>query len=67
MWTTSRFFDLVVGNRRFIGEPIFISKGDKEDDGYLLVVEYAVSITKMLPCDFRSKTDRRSGSDHSKA
>ncbi|GFP80922.1 carotenoid cleavage dioxygenase 7 chloroplastic [Phtheirospermum japonicum] len=33
------------GKRRFIGEPIFIAKGDKkdEDDGYLLVVEYAVS------------------------
>ncbi|KAL7121040.1 hypothetical protein ACP275_02G159000 [Erythranthe tilingii] len=32
------------GKRRFIGEPIFISKGTKaEDDGYLLVVEYAVS------------------------
>ncbi|KAL3814979.1 hypothetical protein ACJIZ3_016247 [Penstemon smallii] len=35
-WSTSR--------RRFIGEPIFISKDNKdEDDGYLLVVEYAVS------------------------
>ncbi|KAL3649422.1 Carotenoid cleavage dioxygenase 7, chloroplastic [Castilleja foliolosa] len=33
------------GGQRFIGEPIFITKGDKkgEDDGYLLVVEYAVS------------------------
>ncbi|KAK6162583.1 hypothetical protein DH2020_002424 [Rehmannia glutinosa] len=32
------------GRRRFIGEPIFISKNGKgEDDGYLLVVEYAVS------------------------
>ncbi|KAI3444756.1 hypothetical protein Pfo_001421 [Paulownia fortunei] len=32
------------GRRRFIGEPIFIQKGKKrEDDGYLLVVEYAVS------------------------
>ncbi|KAK4414629.1 Carotenoid cleavage dioxygenase 7, chloroplastic [Sesamum alatum] len=32
------------GRRRFIGEPIFIPKGNKgEDDGYLLVVEYAVS------------------------
>lgn len=28
-----------VGRRRFIGEPIFIPKGDEEDDGYLLVVE----------------------------
>ncbi|KAK6162591.1 hypothetical protein DH2020_002432 [Rehmannia glutinosa] len=32
------------GRRRFIGESIFISKNGKgEDDGYLLVVEYAVS------------------------
>ncbi|KAK4411224.1 Carotenoid cleavage dioxygenase 7, chloroplastic [Sesamum angolense] len=33
------------GRRRFIGEPIYIPKGSKgeEDDGYLLVVEYAVS------------------------
>ncbi|CAN4125911.1 unnamed protein product [Withania somnifera] len=31
------------GRRRFIGEPVFIPKGTKEDDGYLLVVEYAVS------------------------
>ncbi|KAL6495368.1 Carotenoid cleavage dioxygenase 7, chloroplastic [Orobanche gracilis] len=32
--------------RRFIGEPIFIAKDDRgedEDDGYLLVIEYAVS------------------------
>ncbi|PIA34538.1 hypothetical protein AQUCO_03700073v1 [Aquilegia coerulea] len=35
-----------VGSRRFIGEPIFIAKGDTEDDGYLLVVEYAVSIQR---------------------
>ena len=28
-----------VGHRRFISEPIFIPKGDEEDDGYLLVVE----------------------------
>ncbi|CAI9786030.1 unnamed protein product [Fraxinus pennsylvanica] len=34
-WSTRR--------RRFIGEPVFISKGREEDDGYLLVVEYAVS------------------------
>ncbi|KAK9068239.1 hypothetical protein SSX86_012350 [Deinandra increscens subsp. villosa] len=32
-----------VGARRFIGEPIFVAKGSDEDDGYLLVVEYAVS------------------------
>ncbi|CAI9277888.1 unnamed protein product [Lactuca saligna] len=35
-----------VGTRRFIGEPIFISNGSNEDDGYLLVVEYAVSEQK---------------------
>lgn len=27
------------GRRRFIGEPVFIPRGTKEDDGYLLVVE----------------------------
>lgn len=27
------------GSRRFIGEPVFVSKGAEEDDGYLLVVE----------------------------
>ena len=27
------------GSKKFIGEPIFIPKGDEEDDGYLLVVE----------------------------
>ncbi|KAI3693236.1 hypothetical protein L6452_33068 [Arctium lappa] len=32
-----------VSARRFIGEPIFVSNGSEEDDGYLLVVEYAVS------------------------
>nr|GMD29799.1 carotenoid cleavage dioxygenase 7, chloroplastic [Ipomoea batatas] len=33
------------GRRRFIGEPVFVPKGTKhdEDDGYLLVVEYAVA------------------------
>ncbi|KAL7609509.1 hypothetical protein Lser_V15G14171 [Lactuca serriola] len=35
-----------VGTRRFIGEPMFVSKGSDEDDGYLLVVEYAVSEQK---------------------
>nr|CAD1844896.1 unnamed protein product [Ananas comosus var. bracteatus] len=30
-------------SRSFIGEPIFIQRGVKEDDGYVLVVEYAVS------------------------
>ncbi|CAA2954240.1 carotenoid cleavage dioxygenase 7, chloroplastic [Olea europaea subsp. europaea] len=34
-WSTRR--------RRFIDEPIFIPKGGEEDDGYLFVVEYAVS------------------------
>ncbi|XP_010264426.2 PREDICTED: carotenoid cleavage dioxygenase 7, chloroplastic [Nelumbo nucifera] len=35
-----------VGSRRFIGEPIFVPKGNEEDDGYVLVVEYAVSIQR---------------------
>ncbi|KAJ6344431.1 hypothetical protein OIU76_006033 [Salix suchowensis] len=35
-----------VGARRFIGEPIFVSNGGEEDDGYLLVVEYAVAIQR---------------------
>ncbi|KAK6918624.1 Carotenoid oxygenase [Dillenia turbinata] len=35
-----------VGSRRFIGEPIFVPKGAEEDDGYLLVVEYAVAIQR---------------------
>ncbi|XP_051138318.1 carotenoid cleavage dioxygenase 7, chloroplastic [Andrographis paniculata] len=38
------------GRRRFIGEPIFIPKcghhSREEDDGYLLVVEYAVAIQR---------------------
>ncbi|PKI56630.1 hypothetical protein CRG98_023013 [Punica granatum] len=37
------------GNRRFIGEPIFVPKetaGEGEDEGYILVVEYAVSIQR---------------------
>ncbi|XP_068650744.1 carotenoid cleavage dioxygenase 7, chloroplastic [Aristolochia californica] len=37
-WTTRR--------RRFVGEPIFVPKGTDEDDGYLLLVEYAVSIQR---------------------
>ncbi|GMH00628.1 hypothetical protein Nepgr_002467 [Nepenthes gracilis] len=33
------------GRRRFVGEPMFVPKGcAAEDDGYLLVVEYAVSL-----------------------
>ncbi|KAH7687607.1 9-cis-beta-carotene 9'10'-cleaving dioxygenase protein, partial [Dioscorea alata] len=32
------------GNRRFIGEPTFVSRGGtEEDDGYILVAEYEVS------------------------
>ncbi|EHA8589153.1 carotenoid cleavage dioxygenase 7, chloroplastic [Cocos nucifera] len=31
------------GRREFIGEPIFVPRGTKEDDGYILVVEYAVA------------------------
>jgi 9-cis-beta-carotene 9',10'-cleaving dioxygenase len=40
-----------VGSRRFIGEPIFVAKGDEEDDGYLLVVEVsnAFIIIYILP------------------
>ncbi|XVF22822.1 hypothetical protein REPUB_Repub12eG0204000 [Reevesia pubescens] len=34
------------GARRFIGEPIFVPSGTEEDDGYILVVEYAVSIQR---------------------
>ncbi|KAH0456259.1 hypothetical protein IEQ34_014166 [Dendrobium chrysotoxum] len=34
-------------NRRFIGEPMFISKGTKyEEDGYIIVIEYAISKQK---------------------
>ncbi|KAE9445908.1 hypothetical protein C3L33_22186, partial [Rhododendron williamsianum] len=33
-----------VGTRRFVGEPIFVpGSGTQEDDGYILVVEYAVA------------------------
>ncbi|CAK7347820.1 unnamed protein product [Dovyalis caffra] len=35
-----------VGARRFVGEPIFVPQGSEEDDGYLLVVEYAVAIQR---------------------
>ncbi|KAI3504299.1 hypothetical protein L1887_32868 [Cichorium endivia] len=35
-----------VDSRKFIGEPMFVSKGSEEDDGYILVVEYAVSEQK---------------------
>ncbi|KAA8515887.1 hypothetical protein F0562_019066 [Nyssa sinensis] len=44
------------GSRRFIGEPIFIPKGsEEEDDGYLLVVEYAVSIQRCYLVVLNSK------------
>ncbi|KAI3876139.1 hypothetical protein MKW98_029091 [Papaver atlanticum] len=35
-----------VGSRRFIGEPVFVPKGTDEEDGYLVVIEYAVSVQK---------------------
>ncbi|PRQ57426.1 putative oxidoreductase [Rosa chinensis] len=35
-----------VGSRRFIGEPTFIAKGSEEDEGYILVVEYAVAVQR---------------------
>ncbi|KDP28848.1 hypothetical protein JCGZ_14619 [Jatropha curcas] len=35
-----------VGARRFIGEPVFVPKKGEEDDGYLLIVEYAVAIQR---------------------
>ncbi|XP_054785280.1 carotenoid cleavage dioxygenase 7, chloroplastic [Prosopis cineraria] len=40
-----------VGTRRFVGEPIFVPKtcdddDDREDNGYLLVVEYAVAMQR---------------------
>ncbi|XP_028753454.1 carotenoid cleavage dioxygenase 7, chloroplastic-like [Neltuma alba] len=38
-----------VGSRRFVGEPIFVPKttcAEEEDDGYLLVVEYAVAMQR---------------------
>ncbi|XP_050387042.1 carotenoid cleavage dioxygenase 7, chloroplastic [Argentina anserina] len=35
-----------VGSRRFIGEPTFIAKGSDEDEGYILVVEYAVAVQR---------------------
>ncbi|KAL7203809.1 hypothetical protein ACSBR2_016959 [Camellia fascicularis] len=46
-----------VGSRRFIGEPIFVPKGtqEEEDDGYILVVEYAVSTQRCYLVVLRSK------------
>ncbi|XP_074321518.1 carotenoid cleavage dioxygenase 7, chloroplastic [Silene latifolia] len=39
--STSTWFS---GTRRFVGEPMFVSRGhSSEDDGYLLVIEYVVS------------------------
>ncbi|KAG9452200.1 hypothetical protein H6P81_005104 [Aristolochia fimbriata] len=37
-WSTRR--------RRFVGEPVFVPRGSEEDDGYVLLVEYAVSIQR---------------------
>ncbi|KAK1306650.1 hypothetical protein QJS10_CPA10g00924 [Acorus calamus] len=34
------------GHRQFIGEPVFVPKGAEEDDGYVLVVEYAMSVQR---------------------
>ncbi|KAL4178675.1 hypothetical protein AMTRI_Chr13g83450 [Amborella trichopoda] len=34
------------GFRRFVGEPVFVPRGEEEDDGYILVVEYAVSVQR---------------------
>ncbi|VYS55566.1 unnamed protein product [Arabidopsis thaliana] len=39
------------GARRFVGEPMFVPKnsveeGEEEDDGYIVVVEYAVSVER---------------------
>ncbi|KAK7293402.1 hypothetical protein RJT34_16267 [Clitoria ternatea] len=48
------------GTRRFIGEPIFVPKGHKEDDGYLLVVEYAVSLHR---CYLLILNPKRIGAD----
>lgn len=31
------------GSRRFVGEPIFVPKGQEEDDGYILVVEVSIN------------------------
>ncbi|KAK2975779.1 hypothetical protein RJ640_014602 [Escallonia rubra] len=44
-----------VGSRRFIGEPIFVPKGAEEDDGYLLIVEYAVSTQRCYLVVLNSK------------
>ncbi|KAM5554712.1 hypothetical protein ABKV19_022895 [Rosa sericea] len=33
-------------SRRFIGEPTFIANGSEEDEGYILVVEYAVAVQR---------------------
>ncbi|KAI4374224.1 hypothetical protein MLD38_012239 [Melastoma candidum] len=39
VWSTSR--------RRFIGEPVFVPRGrSREDDGYIILVEYAVEIQR---------------------
>lgn len=43
--------------RRFIGEPIFVPKGNDEDDGYLLVVEVRKS-TNLIHCYFKPMMPR---------
>lgn len=40
------------GDRRFIGEPVFVPKGDEEDDGYLLVVEVSQTYKPYSLCFF---------------
>lgn len=37
------------GNRRFVGEPVFVPNGDEEDAGYLLVVEVGKLLNHYLP------------------
>ncbi|XP_020208676.1 carotenoid cleavage dioxygenase 7, chloroplastic [Cajanus cajan] len=51
------------GSRRFIGEPIFVPKAKcrGEDDGYLLVVEYAVSMHR---CYLVILNPKRIGADN---
>ncbi|CAL5331342.1 unnamed protein product [Camellia sinensis] len=52
-----------VGSRRFIGEPIFVPKGnqEEEDDGYILVVEYAVSTQRCYLVVLSSKKIGKTG------
>ena len=50
-----------VGARRFIGEPILVSKGGEEDDGYLLVVEVGnqSALKRLFPMFFCSITGKK--------